>query len=256
MLPLERKPRGRFRTRKLTRPVNGFWIMIKTFKAGSIPITVEYKKIKTLRITVYPPDGEVRVSAPLGTPGEAIKKFVFSKILWIERQREKFRRGPKVNSLMQNNEIHFVWGKAYNLELVEKKGRPKIELTEKSMSLYMPPGASKEEKRRVLDKWYHRKLKETAPAVVRKWESVTGISIKKIYYRKMKSHWGSCNYQRQTIRLNTELVKKPPECLAYVIVHEILHVIEPSHNRAFYRLMDAYMPTWKTIRKKMNAGEI
>jgi predicted metal-dependent hydrolase len=207
-------------------------------------------------MTVYPPDGKVRISAPLSTPGDTIEKFALSKIRWIEKYREKFRRGPKVKSLMQNREIHFVWGKAYSLELVEKKGRPKIELDEKNLRLYIPPGAAKEEKQRVLDKWYHRMIKEAAPALVKKWESVTGINIKKIFYRKMKSHWGSCNCRRQTIRLNTELAKKPPECLAYVIVHEMLHVIEPAHNRAFYRLMDSYMPAWKTIRKKMNAGEI
>jgi predicted metal-dependent hydrolase len=231
-------------------------VMTKIFKLGTIPVTIEYKKIKTLRMTVYPPDGKVCISAPLSTPGEAIKKFAVSKIRWIEKHREKFRRNPKIGSYMQNNEIHFVWGKAYNLEIVEKKGRPKIDLGEKNIRLYILPGSAKEEKRRVLDKWYHRMIKEAAPAVVKKWESIIGINIKKIYYRKMKSHWGSCNYQRQTIRLNTELAKKPPECLAYVIAHEMLHVIEPSHNRAFYRLMDAYMPAWKTIRKKMNAGEM
>jgi predicted metal-dependent hydrolase len=230
--------------------------MTETFKLGTIPIKIEYKRIKTLRMTVYPPEGKVCISAPLDTPGESIEKFALSKIQWIEKHREKFRRSPKAKNQMQNNEIHFVWGKAYNLELVEKKGRPKIELTEKSLRLHIPQDTAKGEKKRILDKWYHRILKEAAPDIVKKWEAVIGINIKGIYYRRMKSHWGSCNYQRQTIRLNTELAKKPPECLTYVIVHEMLHIIEPAHNKAFYHLMNAYIPTWKIIRKKMNAGEI
>jgi predicted metal-dependent hydrolase len=108
----------------------------------------------------------------------------------------------------------------------------------------------------VLDRFYRRLLREKAGEVVGKWESRIGVKVKGLYFRKMKSHWGSCNYGRQTIRFNTELAKKVPECLEYVAVHEMIHILEPHHNQAFYRLMNACLPAWKEIRKKMNKGEL
>jgi predicted metal-dependent hydrolase len=226
------------------------------FRIGSILINVEYKKIKALRITVYPPDGRTLISAPLDAADESIRDFAASKIQWVEKHREKFRRNTAAKNQLKNNEIHFVWGTAYSLELIEKNGRPKISLEEKFLRLQIPPGTVKSKKQQILDKWYHRLLVDAAPPLVRKWEKITGLNIKTIFYRKMKTHWGSCNSQRHTIRLNTELAKKNPLCLEYVIVHEILHIIEPSHNQNFYRLMDRYIPDWKTIRRKMNKGEI
>jgi predicted metal-dependent hydrolase len=230
--------------------------MTKIFKLDTIPIKVEYKKVQTIRMTVYPPDGRVCISAPLDTTQESIRQFAASKLQWIKKHRERIRRNVKAKNQLKNDEIHFVWGKPYNLELIVKKGYSKIVLQDETMKFYVPLGAAKEKKQKILDKWYHHILQETAPPIVEKWESVIGVDIAGIYYRKMKSHWGSCNYQRQTIRLNTELAKKPIECLEYVIVHELIHIIEQAHNQAFYRLMNAYIPNWKIIRKKMNAGEI
>jgi predicted metal-dependent hydrolase len=230
--------------------------MTKTFKLDTIPINVEYKKVQTIRMTVYPPDGRVCISAPLDATQESIKQFAASKLQWIKRHRERIRRNVKAKNRLKNDEIHFAWGNPYNLELIVKKGYSKIVLEDTTMKFYVPPDTTKEKKQRILDKWYHRILQETAPSIIEKWESIIGVDVAGIYYRKMKSHWGSCNYQRQTIRLNTELAKKPIECLEYVIVHEMIHIIEPAHNQAFYRLMNAYIPNWKTIRKKMNTGEI
>jgi predicted metal-dependent hydrolase len=145
---------------------------------------------------------------------------------------------------------------AYKLELVERRGHPKILIEEDILRFYIRPDASKEQKQKTLDKWYRGLLQEAIPRFIQKWEPVIGVTVKGVYLRKMKSHWGSCNCQKQTIRLNTKLAKKPPECLEYVLVHEMIHIIEPSHNRKFYGLMNKYLPAWKLIRKKMNAGEI
>jgi predicted metal-dependent hydrolase len=228
----------------------------KTFKLGDIPVTVEYKNIKNLRMTVYPPDGKVYISAPKTAAWEFIRAFAISKIPWIEKHRERFRRNIKAKNRFQNQEIHYVWGSAYKLELIERQGHPKIVLEENILRFSTRPGASKEQKQKTLDNWYRKLLQNMIPRIIQKWEPAIGVTVKDVYLRKMKSHWGSCNCQKQTIRLNTELAKKPLECLEYVIIHEMIHIIEPSHNRNFYKIMNKHLPTWKLIRKKMNSGEI
>ena len=207
-------------------------------------------------MTVYPPDGKVCISAPKNTTWEFILSFAASKIPWIEKQQEKFRRSARAANCFQNHEIHYVWGLAYRLEPVNRQGRPKITLEGGRLRFSIRPGASTEQKQKTLDTWYRGLLQKTVPGLLQKWEPVIGVTVKGIYFRKMKSHWGSCNCQKQTIRLNTELARKTPECLEYVLVHEMIHIIEPSHNRSFYRLMNKYLPAWKLVRKKMNAGEI
>jgi len=229
---------------------------LNSLRIGAINAHVEYKRIKILRMTVYPPDGRLCISAPFGTSDDAIRRFAESKIPWIEKHREQFRRNVKAANTLKNNEIHFVWGITHNLELTEKQGRSKIVQQGAVLKMQIPPGTPKAKKQQLLDKWYHSLLQEAAPPLVKKWEKITGIAINHIYYRKMKTHWGSCNSQKHTIRLNTELAKKPPLCLEYVIVHEMLHVVEPHHNQNYYRLMNKYFPDWKEIRGKMNKGEI
>jgi predicted metal-dependent hydrolase len=228
---------------------------MKTFHLGTVLINIEYKRIKVLRMTVYP-DGKVCIFAPEAATDESIKHFAESKIQWIGKHLEKFRRNVKAGNKLLRNEIHYVWGIAHNLNISEKSGRAKISAEDRILKMQIPPRTPKAKKQKVLDKWYHGLIQDTAPAIVKKWEKITGISIKKIFYRKMKTHWGSCNSQKHSIRLNTELAKKPLVCLEYVIIHEILHVIEKHHNQKFYRLLNNYFPDWKEIRKKMNKGEI
>lgn len=248
--------------------------MTYSFNLSDIPVKVTFKNIQNLRMTIYPPDGRVCISAPLDATQETIRRFAVSKTRWIEKQREKFRlsagahaagdlggdlgdRAQKnVQNHLRNNATHFVWGIAYNMELIEQNGRPKITLEEKILKLYTPPGTTIDKKRQILAKWYCRLMREAAPALIQKWEPLLGVCVHRIFYQKMKSRWGTCNYRRHTIRLNTELAKKPLACLEYVIVHEMLHIIEPAHNRRFYQLLSSSVPTWKTIREKMNAGEI
>jgi predicted metal-dependent hydrolase len=235
--------------------------MKELLQVGKFPIEVEYKSVKTLRMTVYPP-ARIAISAPLRTSRRYIQDFVISKTAWIEKNFARFRRTPPGDAPLQNDAPHQVWGIAYRLEIIERQGRPKIVLVEGSglgegrMQLFIRPGEGDEKQQQYLDKWYRKLLKETAAAVVGKWEARVGVKVRQIYYRKMKTHWGSCNYVKKTIRLNTELAKKPPECLDYVVLHELIHILEPSHNRNFYQLMDRFLPNWKIIRRKMNKGEL
>ncbi|MCL2380677.1 MAG: M48 family metallopeptidase [Treponema sp.] len=232
-----------------------------SFVLSAIPVEVEYRNVKVIRLTVHPPGGRVGVTAPPGTARDTIEKFAASKIKWIEKHRERFLNNPAGTKLgaaepLRNRCTVYVWGVGHELELVERRGNSKIVIKDGRMTMYVPPLCPKIKKQEILDRWYRRTLKEAATAAIKKWEAVIGVEVKKLYVRKMKSHWGSCNYHRQTLRLNSELAKRNPEYLDYVVVHEILHIIERGHNQNFYRLLNQYVPAWKAIRKKMNSGAV
>ena len=228
---------------------------------GGVRFEVEYRNVKAMRLTVYPPDGRVRIAAPPGTAPEIIRKFVASKIEWIEKHRKKFLNNPadirsKANASLKNHSTVYFWGTAYELELIERNGHPKIIIDGGCFKMHVRPGSSRATRQEFLDKWYRKILKEAVPGIIEKWEARLGVEVKKLYVRKMRSCWGSCNCEKQTLRLNSELVKRSPVCLEYVIVHEMLHIIERGHNQRFYRMLSKHIPEWKTIRKKMNRGEL
>jgi len=234
---------------------------VHTFYLAAIPVEVEYSNVKTLRLTVYPPDGRVKIAAPPDAAPEFIRKFAASKIKWIEKHREKFLNHsaglkPALTGSLRNHSTVYIWGVPHELELIERMGNSKITVEDGRMTMYVRPLSPKAKKQEILDRWYRRILKETASLAIKKWEAALGIEVRKLYIRKMKSHWGSCNYRKQTLRLNSELAKRSPEDLEYVIVHEMLHIIEKGHNRHFYDLLGKYIPAWKIIRKKMNSGTI
>jgi len=220
-----------------------------------LQVEVVYKNVNTMRLTVYPPDGRVKITAPPGTDKESINKFAASKIGWIEKHRQKFLNHSKLTGPLTNRSVVHVWGAALELEIIERKGHPKIVISAGKMKMYNRPNTTKTKRQEFLDKWYRETLKETAPKIIENWEKRIGVEIKKLYVRKMKTHWGSCNCEKQSMRLNSELVKRDPVYLEYVIIHEMLHIIEKGHNKKFYRLLNQYLPEWKKIRKKMNMGE-
>ena len=229
------------------------------FELGGIVFELEYKSTRALRLTVYPPDGRVKITAPAGSTPDSIGEFAASKIEWIKKHKERFRNHqadpkPALSGTLRNHSKVYVWGRPHELEIIERGGNPKIVIEGEHMKMYVRPNSPKAKLQEIFNRWYRRSLKEAAPPIIKKWEAVLGIEVKKLYIRKMKSHWGSCNYQRQTLRLNSELVKRSPECLEYVIVHEMLHIIEKGHNKRFYRLLNRYIPDWKAIRKGMNSG--
>jgi predicted metal-dependent hydrolase len=223
---------------------------------GEISIEVEYRQIKKLRITVYPPDGRVKIAAPLHTSPEYIRDFALSKRAWVEKHRTRFSRRAGYNGDLEKGGKVWVWGKTLELELVEKRGGPRISIDEDRFIMRLRPGTDREKRQGLLDQWYRNSLKESAPLLIKKWEPLLGVSVKALFVRKMKSHWGSCNQGRQTLRLNSELAKKDPRCLDYVILHEMIHIIEAGHNHNFYRILNRCMPDWKSIRKQMNRGDL
>jgi predicted metal-dependent hydrolase len=226
--------------------------MTEFLQVGNQKIEITYKPIKNLRLTVYPPDGQVKVAAPQDMAVDFIRHFAVSKMAWIEKQQNRYRLLAAVRVDADPEGPQLIWGIPHRLVVTEKRGTPKVAVENGVMTLYVRPGSDREKLQAMLDTWRLKVLKETAPRIIEKWEAAIGVKTAAFYVRKMKSHWGSCNCARRTIRLNSELVKRNPECLEYVIVHELIHLIEPAHNRNFYRLMNKYMPAWKTIRRQMN----
>jgi predicted metal-dependent hydrolase len=226
--------------------------MTETLLVGNQRIEVTYKPIKNLRLTEYPPDWRVKISSPQNMTADLIRHFAASKIAWIEKQQDRCRllEAARKNTGLESPQ--HIWGVPHRFVVVEKRGNPRVAVENGVMTLYVRPDTNQEKRQALLDTWRLKVLKETAPQLIEKWEALIGVKTNAFYGRKMKSHWGSCNCARRTIRLNSELVKRSPECLEYVIVHELIHLIEPAHNRNFYRLLNKYMPEWKTIRKRMN----
>jgi predicted metal-dependent hydrolase len=225
-------------------------------QVGKYNIEIEYRRVKAIRLTVYP-NGKIKITAPLCTHQSAIETFILSKQAWIEKHQSKFQNQPLAREkAFSNGEIHYIWGIPCKLEIIEHRGRaiasPKVFTEKGKLIMSIKSEAGKEQKSILLNKYYRNLLAEAAPQFVKKWEKTIGVEINKIFYRKMKSCWGSCNYTNKTLRLNTELAKMPSECLEYVVIHEMIHIHEPSHNRHFYEMMNLFYPNWKIIRKKMN----
>ena len=218
----------------------------KIFLVHGHDIEVTKKNIKNMYLRVRPSQGRIAISSPKHIRDETIRLFILSKLDWIETRSEKLQQQALLTPQKYVDlETHYVWGKEYSLSIIEKNTIPSIKLTHNTLQLIVKPSASFETKKQLINKWFREQLRLQASPIIEKWCPILGVSINKLYIRQMKSCWGSCNTQKETIRLNTELVKKPIECLEYVIVHELVHLLEPSHNKTFHALMSKYLPDWK-----------
>ena len=222
-------------------------------KLGDIAADVVFKDIKNLHLRVGPPAGEVRISAPLRMSPDAIRAFALSKIDWIRRQQLKLRRPERETPQeYRDSENHYVWGKPYPLKLIEVYQAPSIDLTDGQMFLRVPPATPAKKKKAIMEEWYRAKVKEAVPPLIAKWERAMAATVEGFFVRRMKTRWGSCTPRTRRIRLNTELAKKSPELLEYVVVHEMVHLIERHHNHRFVSLMDRHLPNWRDLRKALN----
>ncbi len=211
------------------------------------------KDIKNVHLSVMPPEGHVRISAPERMDLDTIRVFAISKLGWIKRQRRKLQEQQRETPREYlDRESHYVWGTRYLLTCVEEDQPAHVELSASRIKLFVRPGSDEGTKQKVLASWYRDQVRTTATPMIEKWESALGVSVAKLFVRTMKTRWGSCNSGRRTIRLNTELAKKPVECLEYIVVHELLHLIEPTHNARFHSLMKQHMPNWQLRREALN----
>lgn len=224
---------------------------------GDIVVTVILKDIGNIHLSVLPPDGKVRVSAPLQTKPEAIRLFIISKIGWIKKQRKKLitqtRETPRE---YLERESHYLWGKRYLLSITEKDEPAKIEIKHNRIFLQVRPGSDITKMREVMEAWYRDEIRSVLPQLLDKWKPIIGKKANQIYVQHMKTKWGGCSPETGNIRLNTELAKKPQECLEYILVHELVHLKEPKHNDRFQKLMDTYLPHWEHVKSQLNQSPL
>ena len=222
-------------------------------KLGDIAANVVFKDIKNLHLRVGPPAGEVRISAPLRMSPDAIWEFALSKLDWIRRQQLNLRHLERETPHeYRDSESHYVWGKPYLLKLIEVYQAPSIDLTHDQMFLRLRPETPARKKQAIMEEWYRAKVTEALPALIAKWEMAMGVKVERFFVRRMKTRWGSCTPRTHRIRINAELAKKSPELLEYVVVHEMVHLIERHHNNRFVSLMDRHLPDWRALRKALN----
>ncbi len=228
--------------------------MNKRLVLGDIEVDVVLKDIRNVHLSVNPPDGAVRVSAPTGTSLEAIRLFVIAKLGWIKARRGKLKEQERERDLEYlERESHYLWGQRFLLEVVERDAAPSVAISAKRMALIIRPGTQVDRRAEILEAWYRLQLREALDALLKAWETRMGVKVEKVFVQHMKTRWGSCNSARRHIRINTELAKKPRECLEYIVVHELAHFIEPNHDARFVGLMDLLLPQWRGSRSLLNS---
>ena len=225
-------------------------------KLEDIEAEVVHKKIRNIHLRVLPPDGKVLISAPFRTKNEIIYKFAYSKLNWIRKQRIRIRKSTHESFQYINQETHYFRGRLYQLKDQEKNEPPVVQLINNEIVLQIPDGADLETRRSVLQDWYHRQLEIKILPLIAKWESILNVLVRRFSIRSMKTRWGSCTPKTRCIRFNLELVKRAPECLEYIVVHELVHLLEASHNSKFKTLMDRFYPNWKNYRKELRSFPI
>lgn len=227
--------------------------MATTIELGGIAAEVIRKDIKHLHLSVLPPRGKVRITAPRHMKLETVRVFAISRLAWIRTEQHKMQAQPRETPRAYlTRESHYVWGQRYLLRRVEHDAAATVELERNKLVLKVRPGADTVHCQRVLDSWYREQIRQAIPGLIAKWSPVLGVRVAKVFVQRMKTQWGSCNPAMSNIRLNTELAKKPPECLEYIVVHEMTHLLEGSHSARFQALMNSFLPHWAEVRATLN----
>ena len=221
---------------------------------SDITIDLVRKDIKNIHLAVYPPTGRVRIAAPLRVNEDAIRFFAISKLGWIKRHQRKFEGQERTSPReYKNRESHYFQGRRYLLNIIEENAQPKVVLKNKTyIELYVRPETSTAKRHKIMNEWYRKELKKIIPELIVKWEKRMNLKVNEWQVKLMKTKWGSCNIEENRIWLNLELAKKPIHCLQYIIVHEMVHLLERHHNDKFLCYMDTYLPNWKQIRTELN----
>lgn len=229
--------------------------MTDLIELGDITISVAFKAIKNVHLTVHPPDGKVSLVAPLGTRPEVARAYAITRLGWIRQQQAALgAQARETPRQYVERESHYLWGRRHLLQVVEGQGKGKafVALDHKRITLHVRPGSDAAKRAEVLHEWHKRLLHEVVPGFVAKWQPRLGVQVSGYFLQRMKTQWGSCNHVAGNIRLNTELVKKPKDLLEYVIVHEMAHLLEPTHSERFAALLDLHYATWREARAELN----
>ena len=222
------------------------------------PVEIVRKDIKNLHVGVYPPNGRVRVAAPLYLDDDAVRLAVISRLGWIRRKQADFEQQNRQSQReFVTGESHYFQGRRYRLDVTERDSPPTVRLLNNTtMGLSVRPGTDRDMREAILYRWYRRELRDQLPVLLAKWEPRVGVTVADVRIRKMKTLWGSCNIEAGRIWLNLELIKKPTSCLEYVLVHEMVHLLERKHNARFQALMDRFMPQWRMHRDELNRAPL
>ena len=227
--------------------------MASVLQLGDLQVAVVRKKIRHLHLCVQPPDGHVKISAPARLSQESIRLFAISKIGWIRKQQAKIRSQERETPREYRElETHWVWGGRCRLHVVEENRTPSVTLDHDTLILRVRPGTDTRHRQAVVEDWHRSQIRDAAAPLIAKWELAMGVKVEKVFIQKMKTLWGSCNSRRRTVRLNSELAKKPRECLEYIVVHELAHILERSHGPRFVALMDRHLPNWRFFKDCLN----
>ncbi len=227
--------------------------MAETIRLGDIAVAVRRKDVKHAHLSVHPPSGRVTLVAPKGTRPEVARAYAVSKLGWIRTQQAKMRNQARETPRQYvERESHYLWGRRYLLSVREEEAKPSVRLDHRRITLTVRPGSSREKRAAVMHEWHKSLLHDMVPGLIQKWEPKLGVKVAGYFLQRMKTKWGGCNQRKRNIRLNTELVKKPRDLLEYVVVHEMLHLVEPTHSERFLALLSKHYPAWREARAELN----
>lgn len=227
--------------------------MAETIQLGQIVIAVKRKDIKHVYLSVHPPSGRVTLVAPKDTRPEVARAYAISRLGWIRNQQYRFRDQARESRRQYlERESHYLWGRRYLLSVREEDAKPSIKLGHRRITLTVRPGAGRTKREAVMHEWHKSLLHKAVPELIRKWELRLGVKVAGYFLQRMKTKWGGCNHRARNIRLNTELVKKPKDLLEYVVIHEMVHLIAPTHSEQFLALIGRHYPSWREARAELN----
>jgi predicted metal-dependent hydrolase len=227
--------------------------MTEEITIGDLSIQVTRKTIKNVHLTVHPPDGKVTLSAPSATRLDVARAYAITRLKWIRDQQKKLKaQARETPRAFIERESHYLWGRRYLLTIAYREAKPSVTLDHKRITLTVRPGSDEAKRAAVIHDWHKSLLHEVVPELITKWSRVLKVSVADYYLQRMKTKWGSCNHRAGNIRLNTELVKKPKDLLEYVVVHEMVHLLEPTHSERFQTILQKHYPTWREARAELN----
>jgi len=228
------------------------------FEICNLMVETVRKDIKNIHLGVYPPNGRIRVAAPLKTSDESVRLLVISKIPWIKKQQSRFMAQERQTKREYiSGESHYFLGKRYLLNVIDIEPIPRIEIKRKAhIHMYVKPNSTLKHREKLLEDWYRSEIKKQIALLLEKWSKIIGVRVNKVSVRKMKTKWGTCNTASKRILLNLELAKKPAHCLEYVFVHEMIHILEKKHSDKFMTKMDSFMPNWKQLKQELNKSPL
>jgi predicted metal-dependent hydrolase len=227
--------------------------MTETIEIGDLSIRITKKDIKNVHLSVHPPDGRVTLSAPSTTSSDVARVYAISQLGWIRKQQAKLRKQARETPRQFiERESHYLWGRRFLMTALQRQTKPTVSIDHRRIILTVRPGSDRAKRQQIIHEWHKSLLHSVVPELIRKWTPKLKVKVSSYFLQRMKTKWGSCNHRSKHIRLNTELVKKPKDLLEYVVVHEMLHLLEPKHSQRFIDLLDLHYPSWREARAELN----